>query len=905
MLVDREVERQALGDVLEDAVQGRPGTLVLLGEAGAGTSRLLTEAGEVAARLGARVVQVGALEPDQELPGAACSLVVSALADVVDGLDPAVAATLRATLRGVADGMLPGAVLELLGAAAESAPLVLLGDDVQWWDPPSLEALVFAARRMAADSVAVLLAGRPSVGDLPALHGTRRLAVGPLPREAAVAVVRLHLPDVLPSVAGELVDRLGGNPAALLDVAAQLPERVRTGLAPVPDPVPVGRALSARWTWALEALPAATRTALAVLAADGSGDESLVHAAWLRLGCSSEDLLAAEAAHVVELDPHGWRFPSPVVRAAVFAALDPPERRAAHGALAEVLASAGREGLYARHLAASRVGPHEDTAAELARLSDVLAEAGSFATAAATAEQAARLTPPGDAHVDRLLRAAELLLLAHDDERAGELAEQGLLLSSGTSTAAGFRRVLGVAVGHQRDTRRGVELLREAATGLDDDGRRRALVDALAFVKMWNDSAASLELIDELGDLDLLEPWMRLDVGHVLAAAGAWADAVPLLESGLRDVDPAAPGVGEAVAAAWSDAAALVGLDAYDDRYRDVAARLRDSGSALRSATGSAMEVELAYADGRWADAERICAHLRELDEALGRFPQFAAGTELRIAARRGDRETFERLEDQLHHAASASGLVLLTANALGLRALLHVSLGELDAAEPLLRRTVDAAPPGLPTTTIFPTAAVTLAALLARDGRQQEAAELAEPLLERLLVQPSPLAHAYAERLLAHTRPDDEVEQHFLAAEQRSSAGRHAFEAARTLLEHAQWLRRRRRRSDAVDRLVPALQAFEQMGCGAWADVCREELHAAGVDTARLDPYSSLATLTAQERQVAEAAAEGLTNAEIARRMYLSPKTVELHLTHVYRKLGVRGRSELVDVRERATAIR
>ncbi len=902
MLVGRDAELAVLEGVLEDAFHGRAQVLLLTGDAGVGTTALLAELARRSTDRGARVVCVDAVEPESEIPGAAASILVAALSDVVEVLDPGTAASLRATARGVVDGVLPGALLELLATAAEGTPLVLLADDAQWWDPESLGSLAFAARRLSADDVVVVLAGRTSMTDVPVLQGIRRLALTPVSREAAAALVRAQATDIVPEVAATLVDTLGANPFALLEAVAVLPERVRNGTEPIPDPVPVGRVLSRRWAQVLDGVPDRSRSALAVLAAEGTGDGAVVHAAWGTLGCSGDDLVAAEACHVVVLGARGWTFPHAVVRASVFEALTPPERRRAHAALADALRDRGHDARFAHHLAASRVGVDEGSAAELMQVADALAAAGSTVAAAASAENAARLTPPGPVHAARLLRAAQLTLHARDEVRAETLAEQGLALGAATTIDAGFRRVLGVAVGHLRDGRRGARLLLEAADGLEGVERLGALVDALALMKMWNDPAASLAVVAELGDLSGLEPWMQLDVGTALASGGDWSDALPLLEAGLRDVDPSATEVSETACDAWADAAAVVGLAAYADRLREAAARLLDSGSVFLSAMGMAMQVELAYAEGRWSDAEAVSAALRELDVAHSRFPQYEVGVEMRIAARRGDREAFDRLEAELLRVAPGAGLDILLANAQGLRAALHVALSEHELAEPLLRSCVVAAPPGMLVTTIVPSAAVTLVAHLARTGREDEAARLAADLVPRLSVQPSPLAHAYVERLLAHTSPDDEVDAHFRAASTWNETGMHAFEAARTRLEHAQWLRRRRRRTDAVDQLGPALRAFEQMGCGPWAARCREELRAAGVDATRTDPYAASAVLTAQERQVAEAAAEGLTNAAIARRMYLSPKTVELHLTHVYRKLAISGRSELIDLRESAS---
>jgi DNA-binding CsgD family transcriptional regulator len=896
VLVDRDVERAALGDVLEHAVRGCARAVLLVGEPGTGKTALLTATAEAAAARGFRVVVADAVESERGIPGAAVSLIVSGLADIVAGLTPESGYVLRSALRGAAGDRLPGHLLELLARTAEAAPLLVVADDVQWWDRESLLALTFAARRLAADDVAVLVAGRPAALDRPAVAALERLTVRGLDEESGVALLRSVTADVVPEVALELVRTLDGNPQAIIETPELLDPRARVGAAPLPVPLPVRAEVSRRWAQTLPHLPEPTRRALAVLAVDDTGSVVVVEQAWTTLGCGPDDLLPAEAVHLVGLGPRGWEFPHSLVRSAVCAALTPPERREAHAALATVLAGTGRDAHYAAHLAAASIGPDSDVADELARVADSLVRVNAVAAAAAAADQSARVTPPGPDLPRRLLEAATLALRALDENRAEELAEQGLLLEPGPATAAELQRVVGLVVGHRRDTRRGVALLRQSAAVPGSRDRVGTLVDALAFVKMWNDPPASLGLVAEMGDLTALEPWMCLDVGNALAAAGRWIDSVPLLHRGLREVDPTAPGVRETVVDAWSDGAAILGLEHLTERYRDVARVLRDSGSAVRAEAGLTMEVELAHSEGRWSEAEAVNEECRELSAALGRVPLFSYGTDLRLSARRGDRARFEATEADLRAAAAAAGLVLVLANADGLRATLMVSLGDDEAAEHALRRTVEAAPTGMLVTTIFPSAAVSLVELLVREGRRSEALDVAAAVVGRLQVQPSRMARSYAERILGVVAPDDEAEEHLRAAVELSERGMHAFEAARAQLALGRWLRRRRRRADSVGQLLPALGAFVSMGCDPWAARCREELHAAGVDALRVDPHDGAATLTAQERQVAEAAAAGLTNAAIARRMYLSPKTIELHLTHVYRKLGITGRAGLVD---------
>ena len=890
----REVERAVLAGVLADAAAGRARTVVLVGDPGIGKSALLGAATADAGVLGFRVVAVDAVESERRIPGAAASLLVAGLADVAAHLPAETQDVLHAAARGATGSRLPGCLLELIARAAEDGPLLITADDAHCWDPESVQSLAFAARRLAADEVAVVVAGQHAVLESPALAAMERVTVPPLDEASAVVLLRSVAPDLVPDVARALSRALAGNPHALVAAPAFLDARVRAGSAPVPVPVPVGLDVASHWVSAMTELPSATRRALAVLAAEDVGSLDTLDQAWAAASCGPDDLLPAEAARIVRFGARGWEFPHALVRSSVFAALTPPEQRAGHAAIALALAGTGRNAQYAVHLAASTTGPDAAVGDRLASVAEELLADGAVVAAADAADQAARVTPPGPDLPGRLLAAATLSLQALDERRAVELAERGLGLEPGPPVAGRLRRVLGLAVGHRSDTRRGVALLRRAAADADGDERLAALVDALAFAKMWNDAATGLELVAEMGPLERLTPWMCLDVGTALATAGHWPEARPLLDRGLAEVDPSVAGTRETVADAWADAAAVRGLEQGTRRYRDVAHRLRDSGSAVQAEAGLSMEVEIEHAEGRWSEAQQTNDECREISSALGRVPLFSYGTELRLAARRGDRSAFDATEPFLRHAATAAGLELLLANADGLRALLLVSCGDEEQAEAGLRAAVGSAPPGMLVTTVFPPAAAALVELLARAGRTGEARDVVDDVAPRLGIQPSATARAYAERMLGLVADAATAEPHLRRAVDLSSSGMHAFEAARSQLVLGQWLRRRRRRSDAVEQLAPALAAFTAMRCEPWAARCSAELHAAGVDAPRSDPHAGSAVLTAQERHVAEAATEGLTNAAIARRMYLSPKTVELHLTHVYRKYGIGGRGEL-----------
>lgn len=231
---------------------------------------------------------------------------------------------------------------------------------------------------------------------------------------------------------------------------------------------------------------------------------------------------------------------------------------------------------------------------------------------------------------------------------------------------------------------------------------------------------------------------------------------------------------------------------------------------------------------------------------------------------------------------------------------MLALTLGDLESAQSLFLETLDDMtwafmPPNADPADFAVLRVETLVDL----GRHDEAVA-AQAYLQQLLGTGTTLGRGYVARAAAALADDESADALFIDAERDIERGVQAFMLAGTRLRHARWLRRRRRRRDAGELLRSALVTFESLQCEPWAQQCRDELHAVGVDVERHERYDATAALTAQERRVADAVAEGLSNKEVARRLFLSPRTVEIHLTHVYRKLGVSGRAALV--RELAT---
>jgi DNA-binding CsgD family transcriptional regulator len=153
--------------------------------------------------------------------------------------------------------------------------------------------------------------------------------------------------------------------------------------------------------------------------------------------------------------------------------------------------------------------------------------------------------------------------------------------------------------------------------------------------------------------------------------------------------------------------------------------------------------------------------------------------------------------------------------------------------------------------------------------------------------------AGAAGEHGLAVAGERVEAEQHFEAALRLHATASRPVDRARTSLAYGEFLRRARRRVDARGHLRAALEVFEDVGAGPMAERARQELRASG-ETARKRDVSTAENLTPQELQTARLVAQGLSNREVAERLFVSPRTVEYHLSNAYQKLGVRSRGEL-----------
>lgn len=898
MLIGRGAERERLQELLLATGEGAPGAVVVVGEPGIGKTALLQEAGEAAAGLGFHVVALTGLPAERAIAGAMLSLLGARLGAA------GVVSEEIASLDRAASGSLPttvyGDLVAALAAAAVSNPMLLIGDDLQWWDAASLDALAFAVRRLRHDPVAVVLAARSDWQPPGGVAALPRLELGPVPRDDAVALARVAVRDVTAEVAERLWEACGGNPLAIVETVRNLPADVRVGRVRVPDHLPVGSGVIERWAAHVDQLPESGQLAITMLAVDTSADAMPFAVALSSAGLRAADLEPAEASGLVVAGGGHWTFRHPLVRHAVLDAVRPAIVRHAHAALAAALSGVDRTGIgrtaRAWHLAAAAVAPDAPTAAALAEEAEVLAAQDATVPAAEVFALAAEIAAEPDLAAAWYARAARLATDGYDEPAAVRWADEGLACHPEGAVRGHLLLAKGVALARFADVVRGAEALRESLSYLTGDDRLDAVRGLLFAVDLRPGRAeVVLPLVEELEAAGTLSQADRLLIGHNLTQLQSETDrGLSILTAAFRDLDlEAAVRTG----ADWeiaTNAAMDVGLDISGAAANLWHRRFLDDGNVARRCDALSGHAFLRYWDGDWRATESALDELEELTAAAGLPNLYGDCARLELEARRGHSERFEASFSSAAAVTAESGMWLWSACLPGQRGVLALAQGQLDEAQGLFAETLDAIdwPRIHPNSDPADHAVLRLEALLDL-GRRDEAVAVQQYLVDRLGAGTT-LGRGFLARAAADLADDDTADSLFRDAERDIERGVHVFMLAGTRLRHARWLRRHRRRREAAELLQSALSTFESLECEPWAEQCRGELRAAGVDVARHERYDPTRALTAQERRVAEAVAAGLSNKEVARRLFLSPRTVEIHLTHVYRKLGLPGRAAL-----------
>jgi DNA-binding CsgD family transcriptional regulator len=903
-LMGRHTERAVVDRLIENVRAGESRALVLVGDPGIGKTALLDYAAERAS--GCRVVRAAGVQSEMELVFAGLQQLCAPILGHVDRLPVPQHDALR-TAFGLSagpapDGFLVGlAVLSLLSDAAEERPLVCLVDDEQWLDCASAQVLGFVARRLAAESVGMVFAARVTGADL---AGLPELRVRGLRRAEARALFDSALAGPLDErVRDRLVAETRGNPLALLELPRELGPAELAGGFGLPGAAPIPGRIEQMFRRRVEALAAGTRCLLLVAAADPTGDPGLVWQAAGRLGIGAEAAAPAAEAGLVEFGT--WvRFRHPLVRSAAYQSASPQERQAVHRALAEVTDPRLDPDRRAWHRAQAAPGPDEDVAGELERSAGRAQARGGLAAAAAFLERAAMLTPEPGRRAQRLLAAAS----AQRD--AGALdASLGLLVAVEARQldplqAAELERLRGQIAYDQRRVSDGARLLLSAARRLEplDAGlARETHLEALG-AAMW---AADLDRPGGLREAAEAaraappgpEPARAVDVlldAFALRFTKGYTAAAPTLARALERVLALDAGTAEAGGWLWlagPGAGGMVALEVWDDASWQALARrqpqvARDAGALVHLQSALDFLARAHIVAGELTAAARLIEEDHLIAEATGNPP--VAYTAMTLAAWRGQEAEARELIETTVQEATARGLGRPLNFAAYATSVLCNGLGHHDAARDAAWRAFERDQLGY-----GPFIVPELAEAASRTGDVALVRAALQWLSERTQVTPTDWVLGIEAQVRALLSDGEDAERLYRESIARLGRTRIRAQLARSHLLYGEWLRRERRRTDAREQLRTAHDMLDAMGVRAFAERARRELAATG-ETARKRTMETSSELTAQEAQVARLARDGLSNAQIGARLFISPRTVRYHLTKVFTKLGISSRSQL-----------
>ena len=887
--------------------------LLLLGDLGMGKTVLLAEAARAARSAGMRVLSAAGRESEQDLAFAGLHQLLRPVLDRVAGLPARQAGALRGAFAisedpAPADPLLTGiAVLTLLSGLSEEVPLLVAADDAQWLDRASLDALAFAARRLESEQLVLLAAAR---GNVPAPGFERdfpQLLLRPLSLPDAGRLLDAQPCPPRGGPREQVLAQAAGNPLALIELSRMIAADPDAGRGWAAQPLPLTGQLTAIMSARYAALPEAARAALLIAAAADSPDLTAAAVP----GLSAGNLAPAEAAGLIRLDPPGPQFTHPLVRSAVYHAAPFAERAAAHLKVANALRD--RPDRYAWHRAAAALEPDERVASLLEDSAAQAQRRGGTAAAARALERAAELSPGERDKARRLLAAADLAFPAGQADWVRELAGQVLTLTSDPDLRIEARLNIGWSLLWSNRNADALDTLlsvaaeafpRRPALAWDAIGmaatvaHQTGLPDACARVR------AALEVLDAPGEpVPSAGNWpaSRADEYRIWIRActdpfGARADMVPFLR---RIASGSICDLSKVGGAAWI----LDETELAVRVLREALSQLRAPG--VRGASGAVLSVlEWACLDsGHWDDALDAAREAGDIAaaykmETVGGSADLATAT---VAAMRGDHVRVAPLLARVLAAVDPSeyrGFAARTRHAAGLDALAqgsylaaYAQLSQLFAAD------------GTPLHHHFSYLAIAdLAAAAVRAERHLEARTLLERALARVDPAPGPRLEQLAARARGLLAEPHDAGAHLAAPLADAAGDRWPFERAQLQLDYGEWLRRQRRINDAKPVLGAALETFRRLGAAPWTRRAESELRACGV-TAQAPPAGSgaLDELTAQQREIVMLAGRGLTNPEIADRLFLSPRTVASHLYRSYPKLGIAGRHQLRDLIDHA----
>jgi DNA-binding CsgD family transcriptional regulator len=736
-----------------------------------------------------------------------------------------------------------------------------------------------------ADALALLIATRPGDG-LP--EGLPAVVLRGLGRDDAAAVLERHAPRPLPpGAADRAFEATLGNPLALIELAAaELPDE-----RALPAETSVEHAFARR----ISALPDATRRLLALAAAAEVGDLALLE----RAGGEIAALAAAEQAGLVHVELDQLAFCHPLARSAAYRSAPSDERRAAHRALATAETDLDRR---AWHRAAAALGPDAEAAAELEQAALRARARGAYTAAASSFERAARLTGQPEARARRLFAAADAAWLAGHTERAEQRLADALEVCADPGLELEIHHLRGHAALRAGRVGQAHDILVAAAHGAPPDQAVEMLAEAAEACEYGAEPEKMLQAAERaFGALapdasDRARCFAHFALGMALIYTGRGAHAADRLREAAELLERSDALKGDPRLLTLAAQGALWLREA--ERGRALVQRAIDTARSEAAVAALPFSLWIAGRDAATSDRLNVAVALYEecirLARETGQATALCAGLSglACVEARLGRAEACREHAHETLAETAPRGLAFFRLWAFDALAELELGLGDVQAAVTWLEEKAQLmAERGIedPDTSPVPE----LVEALVRLDRAAEAKQRLEAFAKVAedKGQPWSLARLARARGLLETTGD----AHYAEALRQHARTPDRFEEARTQLCYGEALRRARRRVAARDPLRAAVEGFDALGAAPWAERARRELQASGESVRRRDPLT-LDALTPRELQVALVLADGHTIREAAAKLFLSPKTVDHHLQHVYRKLAIDSRGALAE---------
>jgi DNA-binding CsgD family transcriptional regulator len=906
-LVGRRDECEELDRLLAHVRASQSRVLVLRGEAGVGKTALMDYIARISC--GCCVVQLAGVESEMDFAFAGVHQLCAPMLDRVEHLPgpqcDALGTAFGLVAGATADSFLVGlAVLSLLSAAAEERPLVCLVDDTQWLDRVSAHILAFVARRLLAESIALVFAVRePS--DLLELEGLPERTVGGLSNADARALLDGASPGRLDErVRDRIVAETRGNPLALLELPRGLTAAELAGGFALPSTRPLAGQIEQSFLRRVQSLPAETQRLLVIAAAEPLGDGHLLRRAAEQLGIRPGAEAPAEEDGLIDFGRQ-VRFRHPLVRTAAYRVGSVADRRSAHRSLADVTDPHVDPDRRAWHRAHASAGPDEAVAGDLERSAERAQDRGGVAAAAAFLERATELTADPARRAARALAAAAAKLEAAAPDAADALVTAAEIGPLDDLQRAKLARLRAEIVFARRRGSDATPLLLDAAKHLerlDERLSRETYLEALGaaiFAGRLGGAPDEREVAEVArAALSGQAPPRATDLlldGIVTRYTAGYAAGAPPLKRALQAFrDAAAHREDDVMRWLWLScpvAAEPVAPEMWNDETWEALATSA-VGFAREAGALGVLPLALAYRANVHVHAGEFAAAAALIDEAdaiaaaTGTAP--LRYTSLALVAWRGE----EKNATSLIAEATSDAMTRGEGRAIGLigyvTAVLYNGLGRYQDALAGAQRGCEHDDLGLFGWTLVEM----IEAAIRSDDRETATCALIQ-LEERATAADTDWALGILARSNALLSFDEAAEAFYREAIERLRNTRIAVHIARAHLLYGEWLRRENRRLDAREHLHVAHDTLHAMGASAFAERARRELLATG-ETARERSVAASASLTPQEGQIARLAAEGRTNPEIGSELFISPRTVEYHLSKVYTKLGVSSRRSL-----------